>query len=258
MQSSNPRLRVVIPARYGSSRLPGKPLVDLAGKPMIVRVYEAVSAALDDADIVVALDDERIQAVLLQHGISSGVMTDVGHESGTDRTAEVARKLGWADTDIIINVQGDEPLVPSDLLRSFAEFCRKSENFSMGTVSVPIENIEQLHDPNVVKLMVDIKDRAITFSRWAVPFNRELPPEQWQLKDYLRHIGIYAYRTGILEQITATSPCRIERIERLEQLRALWLGIPINVLRWGCSHPQGVDTGQDVERVIALLDKRLP
>ncbi|RJL30198.1 MULTISPECIES: 3-deoxy-manno-octulosonate cytidylyltransferase [Pectobacterium] len=256
MQPSNRRLRVVIPARYGSTRLPGKPLVDLAGKPMIVRVYEAVNAALSDVDIVVAFDDDRIQAVLQEYGIP-GVVTDVNHESGTDRTAEVARNLGWGDNDIIINVQGDEPLVPPDLLRSFAESCQSVDNFMMGTISTPIEDVNQLHDPNVVKLMVDTSDRAITFSRWAIPYSRDLSYEEWAFQDYLRHIGIYAYRVDVLNRITRTPPCRIEKLEKLEQLRALWLGIPIHVLRWTSSHPQGVDTKQDVERVVALLNKTL-
>lgn len=253
MQSSESRLKVVIPARYGSSRLPGKPLIDLSGKPMIVRVYEAVRCALQDADIVVAFDDVRIQSVLHAYDVP-GIMTDVNHESGTDRTAEVVRNIGWSGSDIIINVQGDEPLVPAALLRAFADFCRQSANFSMGTVSVPIETMNQLHDANVVKLMCDKDSRAITFSRWAVPFNRELPPEQWDIKAYLRHIGIYAYRADILDKITQTPPCQLEMSEKLEQLRALWLGIPIHVLHWDGAPPQGVDTAEDVERVIAILN----
>jgi 3-deoxy-manno-octulosonate cytidylyltransferase (CMP-KDO synthetase) len=253
MTFSDASLRVVIPARYGSSRLPGKPLVDLAGKPMVVRVYEAVRSALPHADTVVAVDDRRILDVMNCCRIPV-VMTDMNHESGTDRAAEVAQRLRWRDQDIVINVQGDEPLIPADLLQAFAMFCFRKENFVMGTVAVPIDSSAQVHDPNVVKLTMNAEGEAITFSRWPIPFNRELPFDAWDPGDYLRHIGIYAYRTDALLKITRALPCAIERIEKLEQLRALWLGIPIHVLCWNQSPPQGVDTPQDVARVIAVLN----
>lgn len=245
-------LRVVIPARYGSTRLPGKPLLDLAGKPMVVWVYEAVKAALADVDIVVAIDDARIATVLRTHGIQA-VMTDAGHESGTDRAAEVARLLRWADQDIVVNVQGDEPLIPADLLRAFGGFCVGRAEFSMATVAVPMDRLAQIRDPNVVKLVLNSSGDAIMFSRSPLPFNRDLPLDAWPLADYSRHVGIYAYRVDVLQRLTSTPPCTLERTERLEQLRALWLGVPIRVMRWHCSPPHGVDTPEDVVRVSALF-----
>lgn len=252
MSSSNPALRVVVPARLASSRLPGKPLLDLAGKPMVVRVHEAVHRALPDADIVVAVDDLQVLDVLAGHGIAAA-MTDPGHESGTDRAAEVARMLGWSDADIICNVQGDEPLIPEDMLRTFAGFCTGRSPFSMATVVVPIGSAREIHDHNVVKVAVGATGDAITFSRAPMPFNRDLPPMEWPPEDYLRHVGIYAYRNDVLQQLTGSRPCALEKIEKLEQLRALWLGIPIHVMRWHRSPPHGVDTPDDAARVAAIF-----
>ena len=252
MPHSSPTLRVVVPARHASSRLPGKPLLDLAGKPMVIRVHEAVRRALPEADIVVAVDDQRVMDALAGHGIQAE-MTDPGHESGTDRAAEVARMLGWPGTDTICNVQGDEPLVPQDMLRAFAGFCAARTSLSMATIAVPVDAVAEVHDPNVVKLTLDAGDRAIAFSRAPMPFHRDLPPAQWPPGDYLRHVGIYAYRNDVLQQLTGTLPCMLERIEKLEQLRALWLGIPIHVLRWRQSPPHGVDTPADAARVAALF-----
>ena len=252
MPSNESRLRVVIPARYGSSRLPGKPLIHLGGKPMVVRVYEVVRSALPEADIVVATDDERVMAALAEHQVP-GVMTDAGHESGTDRAAEIARLRHWPAHDVVLNVQGDEPLVPADLLQAFASFCAKSE-FSMGTIAVPLEDLSQIQNPNVVKLTMNAAGDAIVFSRAPIPFNRDLPSGSWPMSDYLRHVGIYAYRNDVLQRLTGTSPCRLEQIEKLEQLRALWLGISVHVMRWYTSPPHGVDTPEDVTRVIAVFE----
>lgn len=257
MPHSSSTLRVVVPARYASSRLPGKPLLDLAGKPMVVRVYEAVRRALPEADIVVAVDDQRVLDALTGHGIQAA-MTDPGHESGSDRAAEVARTLGWGGADIVCNVQGDEPLVPQDMLRAFASFCATSTSLSMATIAVPVGTAAEIHDPNVVKLTLDAGDRAIAFSRAPMPFHRELPPAQWPPGDYLRHVGIYAYRNDILQQLTGTPPCTLERIEKLEQLRALWLGLPVHVMRWHQSPPHGVDTPADATRVAALFGEMKP
>jgi len=257
MPSSDAELRVVIPARYGSSRLPGKPLVDLGGKPMVVRVYEAVRSALPRQDIVVAVDDARIVSVLNGYDIPV-VLTRADHESGTDRTAEVARLRQWNARDILLNVQGDEPLIPADVLQAFAAFCESRAHMSMATLAVPLEAPEQIHDPNIVKLTLDVNDRAITFSRAALPFNRDLPLSQWLLQDYLRHVGIYAYRNAVLQHLTAMPPCTLERIEKLEQLRAQWLGIPIDVLRWHTSPPHGVDTPEDAARVAQIFQERTP
>lgn len=252
MQSNNFALRVVIPARFGSSRLPGKPLIDLAGKPMIVRVFEAVRAALPSVDIVVAVDDVRIQSILQWQSIPVA-LTSADHGSGTDRVAEVARMHQWNENDIILNVQGDEPLIPNDLLSAFARFCLERKGLTMATLAVPLDDATQIHDPNIVKLTVDFKGRAIAFSRAAIPFNRDLPPRAWPLSDYLRHVGIYAYQNDVLQRLTTTPPCSLEISEKLEQLRAQWLGISIDVMRWHTSPPHGVDTPADAMRVAELF-----
>jgi len=200
----------------------------------------------------VAVDDQRVLDALAGHGIQAA-MTDPAHESGTDRAAEVARTLGWAGTDTVCNVQGDEPLVPHDMLRAFAGFCATCTDLSMATIAVRVGSVAEVHDPNVVKLTLDAGDRAIAFSRASMPFHRDLPPAQWPLDDHLRHVGIYAYRNDVLQQLTGTPPCALERIEKLEQLRALWLGIPIHVMRWHQSPPHGVDTPADAARVAALF-----
>jgi 3-deoxy-manno-octulosonate cytidylyltransferase (CMP-KDO synthetase) len=252
MQRNEGAFRVVIPARYASSRLPGKPLVDLAGKPMVVRVYEAVISALPAFDIVVATDDSRIHTVLNRQAIPS-IMTRIDHESGSDRAAEVARVRGWGARDIVINIQGDEPLIPPDLLQAFAAFCKARRNMSMATLAVPLEAVAQISNPNIVKLTIDANSRAIAFSRAALPFNRDLPPAEWVINDYLRHVGIYAYRNSVLQLLTTSPPCALEKIEKLEQLRAQWLGVPIDVMRWQSAPPHGVDTLADVERVVRFF-----
>ncbi|WP_220699225.1 3-deoxy-manno-octulosonate cytidylyltransferase [Nocardioides cavernaquae] len=252
MPFSEPRVRVVIPARFGSVRLPGKPLVDLAGRPMVVRVAESVIEALPEAEVVVAVDDQRILDVLGSFNLD-GLMTSTSCLSGTDRAAEVARSRGWGADDLVINVQGDEPLLPADLLRAFALFC-VSESIAMATVSAPVATLDEVHDPNVVKLMVRSDDTAITFSRSPIPFDRDREPSQWMLDRYLRHLGLYAYRNGVLQSLTSAAPSIAEETEKLEQLRALWIGIPIHVMRWFEAPPGGVDTPEDVRRVSAVLE----
>lgn len=245
-------LRVVIPARYGSTRLPGKPLVDLGGRPMVVRVHERVQAALPACDIVVATDDRRITEVLDGYGVASA-LTNTDHASGTDRVAEVARMLDWGPDDIVMNVQGDEPLVPLALLRTFAEFCRAMPDLPVATVAASIVDIAHVHDANVVKVVTDQNDRALYFSRAAIPFCRDEHPQEWRAAAFLRHIGIYAYRNALLQKLTNTAPCEIESSEKLEQLRAMWLGVPILVMRWSEAPPAGVDTPEDAARVSSLF-----
>lgn len=253
MQSSDSLLRIVIPARFGSSRLPGKPLADLAGKPMVVRVYETVRAALHQAEIVIAVDDDRVMSILSANGISA-VMTSSSHQSGTDRAAEVARILHWSENDIVLNVQGDEPLIPSDLLVAFTRFCINRHNFSMATIAAPMESLVQVFDPNVVKVNINSQNNAITFSRAPIPFYRDLMTESWPLLGFLRHVGIYAYRNDVLQYLTGSQSCALEQAEKLEQLRALWLGIPIHVMCWHQSPPHGVDTPDDVKRVSSIFN----
>ncbi|MBR8145099.1 3-deoxy-manno-octulosonate cytidylyltransferase [Burkholderia sp. AU19243] len=253
-------VRVVIPARYGSTRLPGKPLVDLDGTPMIVRVHARVRRALPGVDIVVAIDDARIADVLDARGVRFA-MTDVRHASGTDRAAEVARMLGWADTDAVINVQGDEPLVPSALLQAFAGFCGAAPDLGVATVACPVGDAALLDEPAIVKLVVDCRGRALYFSRAAIPFCRDGRPadaahaSESDSGMFLRHIGLYGYGNATLQALASTAPCELEQLEKLEQLRALWLGLPIDVMRWPDAPPPGIDTPDDVERVVSLLKR---
>ncbi|RKT99460.1 3-deoxy-manno-octulosonate cytidylyltransferase [Burkholderia sp. Nafp2/4-1b] len=251
-------VHVVIPARYGSTRLPGKPLVDLGGEPMIVRVQARVQRALPDADIVVAIDDARIAEVLDARGIRFA-MTDAAHASGTDRAAEVARVFGWPDTDAVLNVQGDEPLVPVALLKAFAAFCGTAPDLGVATAACPIGEIALLDEPAIVKLVVDRRGRALYFSRAAIPFCRDgRPDEAVGSTDslFLRHIGLYGYANATLQTLASTAPCELERREQLEQLRALWLGMSIDVMHWPDAPPAGIDTPADVARVVSLLKRQ--
>ncbi|HKT65147.1 MAG TPA: 3-deoxy-manno-octulosonate cytidylyltransferase [Burkholderia sp.] len=250
-------VRVVIPARYGSTRLPGKPLVDLDGEPMIVRVHARVRRALPDADIVVAIDDARIADALDARGIRFA-MTDTGHASGTDRAAQVARRFGWPDTDAVLNVQGDEPLVPTALLQAFARFCGAAQDLGVATVACPVGEAALLDEPGIVKLVVDRRGRALYFSRAAIPFCRDGRPERTDRSTggiFLRHIGLYGYANAALQALASTAPCELEQLEKLEQLRALWLGMPIDVMRWPDAPPAGVDTPDDVARIVSLLKR---
>jgi 3-deoxy-manno-octulosonate cytidylyltransferase (CMP-KDO synthetase) len=250
--NERPQLRVVIPARYASSRLPGKPLIDLVGLPMVVRVYKRAAQALQGTDIVVATDDERIARVLQQHAVPF-VMTAVEHESGSERAAEVARLLDWPASDIIVNLQGDEPLLPVDLLQAFADFCLARADLEMASITAPLSVREQIQDPNIVKVVLDQQDRAILFSRAMTPFCRDLPIDQWPLSAFWRHIGIYAYRNATLQRLMGTPVCSLEALEKLEQLRAIWLGIPIAMMKWHAPLHHGVDTPQDIDRVTNTL-----
>lgn len=252
--NDNPRIHVVIPARFSSSRLPGKPLVDLAGQPMIVRVYQRVFSAFDSATIIVATDDKRIADVLANNSIPF-CMTNESHESGSDRIAEVSRIRGWHDDDIIINVQGDEPLIPVALLKAFRKYCSENKNFDLATISAPIEYSHQVHDTNIVKVCTDSLGHALYFSRSVIPFCRDMPEENWLNTDFSRHVGIYAYKNSSLQRLTNSPVCRIEALEKLEQLRALWLGMKIAVMPWSESPPHGVDTPEDISRIIDSVIK---
>jgi 3-deoxy-manno-octulosonate cytidylyltransferase (CMP-KDO synthetase) len=245
MPRNDAAVHVVIPARLASERLPGKPLADICGRPMVVRVHERVARAVPDADIVVATDDERILEVLDAHSVP-GLMTSTNCASGTDRAAEVARVRGWGDNDAIINVQGDEPLIPGRLLQDFVGFT--ASGLPMTTVSAPVVDASDVTDPNVVKLMTREDSTAITFSRAAIPFVRAAR-SPLDLTLFRRHVGLYGYRNDVLQKITSTPPSAAEQVEKLEQLRALWLGIPIHVMDWPESPPGGVDTPDDLERV---------
>lgn len=250
--------RVVIPARFGSSRLPGKPLLDIAGKPMVVHVYErALQSAA--SEVVVATDDARIFDALRALG-APVLMTRADHPSGTDRLQEVAAHFGWRDDDIVVNVQGDEPLIPAAVINQVAANLEQSTTAGMATLAEPLESIEQLFNPNIVKLVRDYQDHALLFSRAPMPWARDafalsreqLPPEALSL--YLRHLGIYAYRVGFLHDYVSWSPALIEQVESLEQLRALYNGVKIHVAITNEALPPGVDTQADLDRVRAIFE----
>ncbi|WP_370038771.1 3-deoxy-manno-octulosonate cytidylyltransferase [Nocardioides sp.] len=244
-------LHVVIPARFGSTRLPGKPLINLGGKPMIARVFDSVAEALPGRHIIIATDDSRIVKVLQEHHLPY-VLTDPALSSGTDRIAEVGRVLDWPVSDVVVNIQGDEPLLPQSLLRGFVDMVVKDPTREMSTVAVPA-SLEEVHDPNTVKVTVRADGRATTFSRAPVPYERDRRAGLWAVGNHLRHLGIYAYRHDVLQTLTAHPPSPDERLEKLEQLRALWLGVDIQVMIWPESPPAGVDSPDDARRVAAYF-----
>jgi 3-deoxy-manno-octulosonate cytidylyltransferase (CMP-KDO synthetase) len=247
------KVHIVIPSRYGSNRLPGKPLIDLAGVPMAVRVYRLVKKACFEVDVLLAIDDSRIAVVLDDHAVP-WVMTKKDHESGTDRIAEVGRLQGWQQDDLVINVQGDEPLAPLDMLRSFIDFCQARHDLEMATISAPLESAEDIENPNVVKLIVNKNSFANYFSRSPLPFCRDAGNfNHWPVRAFVKHVGVYAYRYSVLKTLAGFPVSPLEQQEKLEQLRALWHGYEISVFHWHIAPPHGVDTLADVVRVNKVL-----
>jgi 3-deoxy-manno-octulosonate cytidylyltransferase (CMP-KDO synthetase) len=236
---------VVIPARYASSRFPGKPLADIAGKPMVVRVCERALQS-GAASVHVATDDQRIAAAvrLAGHG---AVMTRGDHASGTDRIAEAVERLALAARDVVVNVQGDEPLIAPALIARVARLLDESPEASLATACHALHDPEALANPNVVKVVLDARGFALYFSRAPIPYPREPGPAA------LRHAGIYAYRVDYLKRFAALPPAPLERTEALEQLRALWHGHRIAVAVSETEIPPGVDTPQDLEAVRRML-----
>lgn len=246
---------VIIPARYASTRLPGKPLLPLAGRPMIQHVYErALDSGADH--VVIATDDERIREAA-QSFAADVIMTSERHPSGTDRLAEVIDKRRFADDQIIVNLQGDEPLMPAALIRQVAENLQAHEQASVSTLCEPITTAADLFDPHVVKVVIDVNGMALMFSRAAVPWDRdafsvtveELP----ERSIHFRHIGLYAYRAGFVRRYVTWPPCALEQVESLEQLRVLWNGYGIHVAVATEAPGHGVDTENDLRRVEQLL-----
>lgn len=241
--------QVVIPARYASSRLPGKPLADIAGKPMVVRVLERCRQSRA-AGVHVATDDARIAAAVEAAG-ASAVMTRADHASGTDRLQEVACQLGLADDAIIVNVQGDEPLIPAAVIEQVAANLAQRPDFAMATLCEPISDAADVFNPNIVKVVSDATGRALYFSRAAIPWKRGDMPTVGPLeKDrWWRHIGIYAYRVGFLHQFVSWPVGGLEQLESLEQLRAMEQGAAIHVEAACAAVPGGVDTASDLARI---------
>lgn len=242
--------RVVIPARQGSSRLPGKPLVKVAGAPLIRHVC---MRALESAagEVWLATDDERIAAACEGLDVRAA-MTSSAHASGTDRIAEVAAREGWTEKDIVVNLQGDEPLMPARAINAVASALAGDAAAEMATLAIRLYDPALFRDPHVVKLVTDAAGHALYFSRAPVPRprveERELPAEA------LRHVGLYAYRAAALARLAAEPPCDMERAEGLEQLRALWLGMTIRVELADAIPLAAVDTADDIARVNRLLE----
>lgn len=245
---------VIIPARYQSTRFPGKPLADIAGKTMIQRVYEkSINAGAER--VIIATDDSRIEQCALDFG-AEVTMTRSDHESGTERLAEVIEKEGISSDAIIVNVQGDEPFIPSQNIAQVAQNLQQSTTAKMATLSVLIDDINELFNPNVVKVVTDKDGRALYFSRSTIPYDRDryLGKTQSEVADfadiYRRHIGIYAYRADFVKQYIELSASPIEQLESLEQLRVLWHGFDIHVEEAKVTPPAGIDTPEDLQSAL--------
>lgn len=241
--------KVVVPARFASTRLPGKPLLDIAGKPMVVRV--AAQAAKSQAnEVVIATDHAEIMHSAQQYGVSV-VMTREDHVSGTDRIAEVVQTMGWPDDVIVVNVQGDEPLIDPELINEVAQTLANDPQSVMSTACHAVHEAETFENPNVVKVVLNAKQQALYFSRAAIPFARD--DEYQQTLVAHRHIGIYAYRVGFLKQYANLPVTALEKIESLEQLRVLYHGYQIAVTVTAHAPASGVDTQDDLDLVRRLF-----
>jgi 3-deoxy-manno-octulosonate cytidylyltransferase (CMP-KDO synthetase) len=247
--------KVYIPARYASTRLPGKPLLDIGGAPLIQRVYE-LALASGAAGVVIATDDHRIRERAEAFGATVCITADT-HVSGTDRLAEAVTLLEERDETVIVNLQGDEPLMPPALIARVARLLEEDPDADMATLGEPIDIASDVFDPNIVKLVMDGEGRALYFSRAPIPWDREqfnvgaVPGNAIPDKSYIRHIGIYAYRVGYLKRYARLPPCWLESVEKLEQLRALHYGARIRVSVAAQAVGLGVDTPADLDRVRA-------
>ena len=241
----------IIPSRYGSSRFPGKPLHPLCGKPLVAWVVEAVKKAKALDDVIVATDDDRIVAAVEAYG-GRAVMTPSELPSGTDRIACAAGD--FADDDILVNIQGDEPLISPDLIDALVGRMKEGTKWDMATAVTPLKSRDDLNAKTVVKVVLDRDDGALYFSRAPIPCDRDHEPDiasgLW-----VRHLGIYAYRGAFLKKYIAEPPCDLEKTEKLEQLRALWMGAKIAVIRTA-DEGVGVDTPEDAVRIEAILRAR--
>ncbi|MFU1552774.1 3-deoxy-manno-octulosonate cytidylyltransferase [Aeromonas sp. A04] len=252
--------KIVIPARYGSSRLPGKPLALISGRPMVWHVWQrALETGIPATDIWVATDDQRIYDAVAAFG-ANVLMTSVNHSCGTDRLAEVVALRGWDQSDIVVNVQGDEPLLPAHLIQLAADTLAADCESGIATLGCPIVDFEQVMAPQCVKVVTNMAGQALYFSRAPIPWDRD-KFTQLQSTDihavqdgiiaphWLRHIGLYAYRVNTLMALSHLAPSPLEQLESLEQLRALWHGIKIAVARVEQAPPHGVDTPADLARI---------
>lgn len=249
---------VIIPARYDSSRLQGKPLMDIAGKPMIQWTWQ--QAKLSGADrIIIATESKAVKTACEAFG-AEVCMTSPQHQSGTERIAEVVEQLGFNDDEIIVNVQGDEPMLPPELIVQVADGLSTHETVQMATLCEPIEDVETVFDPHAVKVIRNQKDFALNFTRAPMPWSRDtfspdeaFLPSNWH---YKRHIGLYAYRAGFVKRYVAWPECALEQVERLEQLRVLWHGEDILVLDALSDAGVGVDTQKDLDKVRQIMSSK--
>lgn len=248
---------VIIPARYASTRLPAKPLQDIGGKPMLQHVCER-AAQSGAASVTVATDDGRIEEAVRAFG-GAVCMTATHHQSGTERLAEAVTMLGLREDDIVVNLQGDEPLMPPNLLSQVADILEGDLEADMSTLCTRIHTSAELFDPHVVKVVMDSSGNALYFSRAVIPWDRDafaVTTEELPEKAvHFRHLGLYAYRVGFIKEYVTRSPCELERMESLEQLRVLWHGGRIQVAEAIEVPGPGVDTAEDLERVRALLQR---
>ena len=251
-----PSFRAVIPARFASTRLPGKPLADIAGRPMVLRVMDRAQDS-GAREVWIATDHEDVAAAV---GAAGGnvLMTRPDHPSGTDRLAEVADRLGWAAEDIVVNVQGDEPLISPELIATVAAALEADPQAAIAPAAHPFETAEEFFNPACVKVVCDANDNAMYFSRAPMPWARDaFAVDRSRLPEGLpamRHVGLYAYRVEFLRRYAALAPSPLENIEMLEQLRALWHGYRIKLVKLDSAPPAGVDTPDDLARVRAVFE----
>lgn len=245
---------VVIPARYQSTRLPGKPLADIGGKPMVQWVYEQAQQSGAER-VIVATDDHRVEQAVQSFG-GTVCMTSAEHQSGTERLAEVVALMGIEDDHIIVNVQGDEPLIPPSIIRQVADNLSSSQA-PMATLAVEIDHQDEVFNSNAVKVVVDQEGYALYFSRAAIPWDRDnfALPDKPIVQPLMRHIGIYAYRAGFINTYIHWQPSVLEKIESLEQLRVLWYGEKIHVAVALEAPPAGVDTPEDLAAVRRIITR---
>ena len=250
--------RIIIPARYESTRFPGKALADINGKPMIQHVYERALECKGAASVVIATDDKRIEQAAKKFG-AEVCMTSDQHQTGTDRLAEAASSLRYADNDIVVNVQGDEPLISPSIIEQVAFELSEHPSADVATLCAPIETADQLFAPNFAKIILDKNNFALYFSRAPIPWDRDNFP----LKDdaylpphiYFKHVGIYSYRVKFLKRFIVWRPCIIESLEKLEQLRMIYYGAKIYAGVAKVQTAIGVDTPEDLEKVLEFLSE---
>jgi len=244
---------IVIPARFASSRLPAKPLLLIHGRPMILRVVDQAKKVEDFDDLCVATDDERIAEICRAEGVDV-VLTSPDHPSGTDRLSEVARLKGWAEDDIIVNVQGDEPLLPAKLVKQVSQLLVDNPNCSMSTLCEPISVLDEFQRDSIVKVVMSKHNEALYFSRATIPYDRDGAKQKQQSmhSSAYRHLGLYAYRVKLLQEYVTWDQGVLEKLESLEQLRVLENGHRIAIAVAEANLPPGVDTQEDLDRLNSM------